>query len=448
MAPNAKRTKRHNPHEPISSNWLKMSTDDYVAARDIFNPYAYDPTSNDERFYCKMHMAMYHFVIGKAQSPVIPQQWFNVAALKKDYPQAIQLCEFHDLIKLMKLRKNYSEELIKEFFSTVYFHKDVARTMTWMSAGQRCTRTLAQFGQLLGYEVHDPEDHRYRRIHDRDVLHCNPYLHHAYPEGDGPKYAPAIVQMSREYHLLNKIFRNTLAIKSGDKGHVRGYLVNTLYYVDNRSKKIDIMDYMYEEMRRVILNPKKCCIYAPYIQILIEDAIGQTFANNYETTPHKPLRVARDLAPGSKKRSNSKRRAVPGVEDEAYVHKTIPYRASKATWKDKLKQVFCLNLDIQEQNYMNHVSNKTIRSNQKKIMRHHNIPCPSGSEDRVTPREEWISKHSTWVDDDDDATSSRPSGRRALDESEEEDEEEEFEDEESEEEDDDMDEDDDGGDDE
>ena len=37
MAPNAKRTKRHNPHEPVSNDWTKMSTDDYVAARDIFS---------------------------------------------------------------------------------------------------------------------------------------------------------------------------------------------------------------------------------------------------------------------------------------------------------------------------------------------------------------------------------------------------------------------------
>ena len=88
-------------------------------------------------------MTMYHFVIGKVQNLVVPQQYFDVPTLKAQFPNVIQLCEFHDLVKLMEIRKDYSEELIKEFFSTVYFHKDVARTMTWMSAGQRCTRTLA-----------------------------------------------------------------------------------------------------------------------------------------------------------------------------------------------------------------------------------------------------------------------------------------------------------------
>jgi hypothetical protein len=36
------------------------------------------------------------------------------------------------------------------------------------------------------------------------------------------------------------------------------------------------MYYIYEEMRSVVLE-KKCCILAPYIQLLIQDKIGAIF---------------------------------------------------------------------------------------------------------------------------------------------------------------------------
>jgi hypothetical protein len=52
-----------------------------------------------------------------------------------------------------------------QFFSTVHFHEDDVKTRTWMSVGERCIHTLAQFGVLLAYEVKDPRDPDYRRIH-------------------------------------------------------------------------------------------------------------------------------------------------------------------------------------------------------------------------------------------------------------------------------------------
>ena len=75
------------------------------------------------------------------------------------------ICEHHDLVKLITLKQNYSDELVLQFYTSVHFSDDDARTMTWMSAGQQCSKTLAEFGALLCYQVQDPDDPGYQRIH-------------------------------------------------------------------------------------------------------------------------------------------------------------------------------------------------------------------------------------------------------------------------------------------
>jgi hypothetical protein len=48
----------------------------------------------------------------------------------------------------MTLQNDYSEDLVQQFYSTVYFHPDEARSMTFMCGNQPRTTTLAQFRAL------------------------------------------------------------------------------------------------------------------------------------------------------------------------------------------------------------------------------------------------------------------------------------------------------------
>jgi hypothetical protein len=115
----------------------------------------------------------------------------------------------------------------------------------------------------LGYEVVPANTAGYRRIHAPHNPHtADPYLHVCYPPGS-EHIAPNIVGMNDKYHTLHKIFRNVLAVKQGDKGKVRNWLINTLYYACH-PKKFDIMDNLYNEMRLVVCE-KKCAIYGPYL---------------------------------------------------------------------------------------------------------------------------------------------------------------------------------------
>jgi hypothetical protein len=100
----------------------------------------------------------------------------------ENYPDVMEVCEFYDLVKLTNIKKDYNDELVMQFSSTVHFHPDEPRTLTWMSVGQVCLRTLAEFAVLLGYTVKDKREPEYRRIHaPKSTYHCHPYLHVAYP---------------------------------------------------------------------------------------------------------------------------------------------------------------------------------------------------------------------------------------------------------------------------
>jgi hypothetical protein len=169
-----------------------------------------------------MQYEIYDTLICGLQNPVVEQKYFDVDFLRAHYPDVMEVLTFHGLDKLMALKVNYSPELVNKFFTTIYFHKDEVRTMTWMSAGQEITRTLADFATLLGFVVPDAEDSNYRRIHDvhKGVLAYHPTLHMAYPEGCGARDAPSMPKMNTKYHLLNKVFCHTIAIKQGDKGYV------------------------------------------------------------------------------------------------------------------------------------------------------------------------------------------------------------------------------------
>jgi hypothetical protein len=111
----------------------------------------------------------------------------------------------------------------------------------------------------------------------------------------------------------------------------------------------------------------------------------------------------------------------------------------------RLKKSFCFKEDLQDRMYDTHVQSKKTRQCQKAMMVHMNIPVSNGSENIITPLEEWKSKHK-WTSSEDsipernwDCPSPPPHGKGQAQDDDEDDgesEEEEHDDDEDEEEDD------------
>jgi hypothetical protein len=203
---------KHNPIEPSFHEWKKLSMNDYISACDDYNPYVHLKTSSDPRFFARIQNEIYDSLIDSLQFHVVEQSWFDLEFLHTDYPDAMEVLTFHGLDKLMGLKVNYSPELIKEFFATMYFHKDEEKTMTWMSAGTVCSKNLTHFATLLELEVPDVEDNHYHCIHDarKGVLGYHPTLHMDYPEGHGSLDAPSVTKMSSKYHFSTRFFATLL----------------------------------------------------------------------------------------------------------------------------------------------------------------------------------------------------------------------------------------------
>jgi hypothetical protein len=76
-----------------------------------------------------MQAGIYDKVIDVVNFPVVEQRYFDMPFPSRHYPHEMKTLAFHGLDFFMRIQQNYSEELIKEFFATIYFQRNEVRTM-------------------------------------------------------------------------------------------------------------------------------------------------------------------------------------------------------------------------------------------------------------------------------------------------------------------------------
>jgi hypothetical protein len=110
----------------------------------------------------------------------------------------------------------------------------------------------------------------------------------------------------------------------------------------------------------------------------------------------------------------------------------------------RLKKSFCFKEDLEDKMYKAHIYNKKIRQRRKAMLIHMGLPVSDGSENTITPPEEWKSKHK-WMSSEESIPentvrpSQAPHGKGHVQEDDEDDEDEEDDEEEDDEDDDDED---------
>jgi hypothetical protein len=70
---------------------------------------------------------------------------------KKDmhFNMILETCDLHGITDLLQFRYNWNQEIISEFYSTLFYDKKEMIFM-WMTNGRRFHVKLAQFAQILG----------------------------------------------------------------------------------------------------------------------------------------------------------------------------------------------------------------------------------------------------------------------------------------------------------
>jgi hypothetical protein len=121
-------------------NYTKYDTNEVVRQRELKCYDGRKERGTDERFLTFFQQDWYTTVLMKKTRPVVPMQWINLDNMKKKkdatFDRIHEACEFHGLTHIMQFRYNWNNEIITQFYSTLYFDKQ-EQIFKWMTKGRR-----------------------------------------------------------------------------------------------------------------------------------------------------------------------------------------------------------------------------------------------------------------------------------------------------------------------
>jgi hypothetical protein len=108
-----------------------------------------------ERHRCKIldFLSSRRIVLYPKTSPMVKHQFVHIDYMraKKDmhFNMILDACGPHAIIDLLQFRHNWNQEVIAEFYSTLFFDKK-ERIFMWMTNSRSFHVKLSQFAQILG----------------------------------------------------------------------------------------------------------------------------------------------------------------------------------------------------------------------------------------------------------------------------------------------------------
>ncbi|KAK1680925.1 hypothetical protein QYE76_041773 [Lolium multiflorum] len=361
---------------------------EYKEIRDL-NPYL-TPRSNrvtDKRFHNKTQEEIFYEVYVPFKKGVTPQHAIDTGkmAASKYFAEAYAMCGEFGLYPIMELTKEYDVEMIHQFYATVHFDTDEAKTFRWMSHEKLLESNLAKFGDALGYPRLPGVDANGWRCHESSFSQPREVLEPLYIKGWGIPGKSA--DLLPTWDIMLRVYRETIGPKGGNLDELHLYEVDLMansFAKRGTGEKIDVMDYIYNEMWSCVME-KKLPAYAPYIMKLIED----TWVATCQTSLIHSITL--NVTMHDVKVLRTKRHNTP-IEDVPPKDEKPPSWASKLA--RRMRQIFCLTAAVNRRQYQQHAEAKKSRVRQKSIMRALEVEVsPPGSEENITPEAEWISQH-------------------------------------------------------
>ncbi|KAK1667577.1 hypothetical protein QYE76_055736 [Lolium multiflorum] len=221
--------------DPISYSAIRM--------KNWYEDLPRDEETEGRKFWC-MEQEFIYKDIYEPMPKVRPMQAINVEDLSEDdhFADAIWVTGRLSLQDLMKIKCDYSPELVKQFFATLAIKKDEDRTMEWMTGSTHCSANLRRFA--------------------------------AGKVGSTKGLLPI-------YSQLLRFFRATISPHGGNNDALRGALVSLMHLSFRCARDsngecdytIDVMDYIFNEIHDAMVS-RNTIPYAPYIQLLINNSVA------------------------------------------------------------------------------------------------------------------------------------------------------------------------------
>jgi len=321
------------------------------------------------------------------------------------FGEALALCEEFDLVKIMSVNCDFDVQLIHQFYATVHFGEDDARTLTFMCRDELFHVPWRAFCNAIGYEDTGLEGRGGIRPHDFPESMPKEKLAPLYIRGRG--IIGESKDLEKVYDIMHRVFRNVLLPKVGNQDEIHGYLVDLMVAMKTMvgtGATFDVSNWLWHEMYNMVIY-RKVPIYAPFVMCFLNSVWavrrpGELLTSPDNLTVHevKLLKKKKHAEPRFPEHAPEDVYATSDDEDFELEPGAKPSWVAKLT--AKVKKTFCLQADIQKKMYEAHVNEKLARRRQIAMMKHLNMQVQSGSEKSITPEERWISTHSTWTDDE------------------------------------------------
>jgi hypothetical protein len=188
--------------------------------------------------------------------------------------------EHHGIKDVMELKYDWNDEVILQFYSTLYLDKK-SNTLFWMTEDEIYSVSLIRFTAILGIKDHT---HYPKKLHVDHVMELN-WMHFMYEKDE---YKLSKLEGFKPFFLvLHRILQNTLSPREGDSSSVPQYERNILHAISEEGR-FNVFDFIFQEIWNVVVSNNRLCDYAPYIMKMIEKVSKKTFVKNVEHTKLRP----------------------------------------------------------------------------------------------------------------------------------------------------------------
>jgi hypothetical protein len=201
-------------------------------------------------------------VLYPKSSPVVKQQYVDIEYMRKKkylhFKRVLEACDLHGITDLLQFRHNWNQEIISEFYSTLFYDKK-ERIFMSMTNGRRFHVKLTQFAQILGLssQLDIP-----KKLHSGWVMMPRE-MTHMYVQ-DGGFQPPKVEGLLPHFLVLHRMMRRTLAPRIGYSEAIPAYERNLLGAL-MKPVHFDVFEYIVDKIWNIATNPLRSCGFAPYI---------------------------------------------------------------------------------------------------------------------------------------------------------------------------------------
>jgi hypothetical protein len=99
------------------------------------------------------------------------------------------------------------------------------------------------------------------------------------------------------YSVMNRLFRKTICPRDGDPTNISQFAKNLLANMRDGASSFSVIDFIWEEIKGISMNPQKTCGFAPYLMFMIEYVTNRSFPKDEFHMPIRPIPSKEPIVP-------------------------------------------------------------------------------------------------------------------------------------------------------